>query len=474
MRKQAPKQRGRKIAKRSRKRSGGALKRRRSAAPSLAPQCFEALRSACAAATRRALHAGSAFAALALAIGASQAWAQAPSADRGSNADAAVMDRTPAGYAAKGVPLGAFRVFPAFTAEVSTIDNVFATDGNEQSDIVYTARPSVEVRSNWSRHSLTFNADLARSFHVDFPKDDITAAQLGVNGALDVRYGTRIGGAAQWRTGAEGRGSPNSPATAIKPIEFEGARVSAFATQTFNRVRVSLQASRDELDFEDGLSSTGVVIDQDDRDRTETAGSARVEVGVTPAIAVLAEVRLGQRDYDMRPANPALVRDSNGRAYLVGVNFDVTRLIRGQVAAGYFSQDYDAQSADSEGLAIDTSFEWFPTRLTTVTVNANRRSDDSGVPGAASILLTSAGVRADHELRRNIVISAGVNSDRREFRGVDREDEVWSGQLSARWQLNPRVALSGGYTHERQDSSGTARDRDFTVNRAFAALTLRL
>ncbi|MDX2237308.1 MAG: outer membrane beta-barrel protein [Hyphomonadaceae bacterium] len=425
-----------------------------------------------AGAFRLALQTSAAAAALSLAI--ARADARPPSADRGANSDAAVAERVHPGFEPKGLPLGAFRAFPTFTVDATTIDNVFASETNEQSDFVTTLRPAVTIESNWSRHRLSFDGAVARTIHQDFADDDVTTTLLGADLTLDVRYNTQIGFGARFRDDAEGRSSPDSPVAALEPINYQARAVSGFASQTFNRVRLTVQAEREELDYEDARSTLGGIIEQDDRDRTETRGSLRLEYGLSPDTAILAEVRADDRAYDLAPATPALSRDSSGLSYLVGVNFDVTRLVRGEVAAGYFTQDYDA-IGDTSGLAVDAKLEWFPTRLTTVSFTAARRGDDSGVPGAASILLTSAGVQVDHELRRNIVLSGGVNAAQREYRGgFDRDDDVWTGQVSARWQINRRVGVQVGAARESQDSTGIDRDRDFDINRAFAALTLRL
>lgn len=412
-------------------------------------------------------------AAMALSLAIAHADARPPTPDRGANSNAAVAERIHPGYEAKGLPLGVFRAFPTFTAEVQTTDNLFASSSNEQSDVIYFARPAVTIESDWSRHHLTFDAAAARSFHTDFPKDDVTTATVGADLTLDVLHSTQAGLGARWRQDSEGRSSPDTPAGALSPVEYEATSLTAFAAHTFNRIRLTATATREEIDYDDVFNAFGV-IDQDDRDHTATRASFRAEYGLSPDTAFLLETRYDSRDYDYRPANPALVRDSSGAAVLAGVNFDVTRLVRGEIAAGYFAQDYDAVG-ETNGLAVDANFQWFPTQLTTVTINAARRADDSGAAGAVSVLLTSGGVRVDHELRRNIVLSAELARADREYKGpVDRADEVWTGQLAARWQLNRRVGLSAGVAHERQDSTGVNRDRDFEINRAFAALTLRL
>ena len=69
-----------------------------------------------------------------------------------------VFDRNRPDFDAKGIPAGGFRVFPSLTVRQAYDDNVFATDVDEEGDVITLISPEIDVRSEWSRHSLVFNA----------------------------------------------------------------------------------------------------------------------------------------------------------------------------------------------------------------------------------------------------------------------------------------------------------------------------
>jgi hypothetical protein len=232
--------------------------------------------------------------------------------------------------------------------------------------------------------------------------------------------------------------------------------------------------SRD-LDYEDALSAAGVVLDQDDRDRTEREISVRGEYAMSPSFAIVAEAGANNREYDLNPPAVAVNRESNGRSYTVGANFDVARLARGEVTVGYLEQEYkDASIGDINGLALNARLDWFPTDRTTIGFTASRTVAETGLTFAAGAEQTAIGVRVDHELRRNVILSGALSGGARDYQGIDREDDLRRGELSVRYLVNRRVELRAGYALESQSSEGAARDRDFDVGTGFVALALRL
>ena len=61
-----------------------------------------------------------------------------------------------------------------------------------------------------------------------------------------------------------------------------------------------------------------------------------------------------------------------------------------------------------DGAAYAANVEWYATPLTTVSFSARRDVEETGAAGAATYLSSDLGLRVDHELRRNIILSGGV------------------------------------------------------------------
>lgn len=399
------------------------------------------------------------------------AWAQA-SYDRGANQS--VTERPHPEYDPLGFRFGGFEAHPSVDIGVEHTDNLFADATNQQEDTFAVIRPRVVISSRWSNHSLTADAQAEQTLHDRFKDDDTLNIEVGANGRLDVRRNTQIGLTGRIAERVEARSAPDAPGNAVAPIEYEQRAASVYLQQQFARVRLSLVAAQNTFDFEDGVTGAGVVIEQDDRDHDETSVTARAEYAISPRIALVGEASVNERDYDLTFPQVPWNRNSEGRTYLAGANFDITRLVRGEVAFGYFEQTWDDNTVPKqEGTAVRANVDWFPTELTTVNFFVQRRNEDSGQAFAVSYLQESASIRVDHELRRNVVVTADLDSERRDYTGIAREDDVMGATLSLRYAMNRRVVVGAGYRYEQQDSTGLNADRDYEQNRFFASVGLR-
>jgi hypothetical protein len=375
--------------------------------------------------------------------------------------DVSVRDRSRPEYDPLGLRLGGFTLNGSLDLGVSTTDNLFANvSGAEESDVVYSISPDARLTSNWSRHALAVYAGAGFDRHEDFGSADADTHYLRGVGRLDIGSNSSLTGAVGTAHEVESRTDPDSPVT-FAPIEFDRTNASLTAQHTFNRFRVTGEVARSEYDFEGA---------QDYRDNEENVLRGRLEMEVTPRLGVFVEGISDERDY----TNAASL-SSEGQQLLAGATFNVTDLLRGEIAVGQFQRDYTNSALDSDGVAASGSLQWYATRLTTVTFDVARGSESVIGGGTGDPFVeTKYGARVDHELLRNLIVSAGVRAGEREFSGGGRNDDFTSADVGADYFLNRRVALRARYRHEEVDSTGIAAFRDFEVNSLSFGLSLRL
>src|SRR5690606_4765722 len=97
-----------------------------------------------------------------------------------------VQERPRPGYDALGLRAGAFQVYPRLTARIDHQDNIFASDDRPVDDMVYALQPEVSLRSDWSRHALSADAQASVVRHAEVRSEDSTTWSAGLNGRLDV------------------------------------------------------------------------------------------------------------------------------------------------------------------------------------------------------------------------------------------------------------------------------------------------
>lgn len=377
-----------------------------------------------------------------------------------TNDNVSVRDRPRPEYDPLGMRFGGFNLHGRLDLGVATTDNIFAVETGEQDDTAYTAGLHARLESGWSRHALAVEAGAMTTSYDDFSSEDADTSYAGIRGRFDVGSRTNISARARISHEVEARNDPDAPVAGIPLVEYDRTEVAASAQHTFNRIRVTGTVDRTENEY-DGIQAL--------RDFDETGLTGRVEYELSPRIGLLAQARTDERDYDNFP-----ILSSEGQTYLVGATINFTDLMQGEVAVGHFERDYDA-GITTDGLAVSGELEWYITRLTTITFHANRNSEDVvGGNTFAPYVESVYGGRVDHELLRNVILSAAAEFGRREYDVIDRDDDFFYASLGAQYLLNRRVALTGAYTYDQVESDGVNRYRDYEENRFSLGVSLRL
>jgi hypothetical protein len=395
------------------------------------------------------------------------------------NRNVSVRERPQPGYDPIGIPLGAFRAYGTLPVGAMVTDNVFALpDGQDEDDVILYLRPRLEVRSQWSQHVLNLIADVDNYTYDEFSSEDRTNVTLTGFGRVDIQRGFNAGFNVRQAWLEEPRTDASSPTNTLEPVSYEQFQLGGDLSKEFNRLRLSGGLSHYVLDYDNALANDGVtIILQNDRDHDGTSVNGRLDYALTPATAIFASVGASERRYDLQPTNtPAVLfsRDSDGQVYSLGANFDITNLIRGEVAAGYLKEDFaDAAFSDIDGLWTSARVEWFPTPLATFEFAAQRSVTETGIVGAAGALTTTLSARVDYELRRNIIVTGQVSHRQDELEGLGRDDTGVAAALDVLYLVNQHVGAAVSFQHAQRDSSGAQPGLEFDQETLGLNLVLR-
>lgn len=414
---------------------------------------------------RLILRSSGAAALLAIAAFAGSAHAQSGSPFQ-RDRNVTVRDRPRPDYDAIGLRAGAFLVFPKAELSVAHEDNVFAEELNPRSDWVTSFAPSVLVESQWSRHAVNARLSANAYRYSKFDNNSSTTLSSQLNGRLDVVQGSVITGSIGFDRLVEPRSSASSPFDAVEPIRYNQASADLGFSREVNQIRVSGSLHYRNYVFQNATSLLGGRIDEKYRNNTSWEEQLRVDYALSPAIALF--VNGSHNSWAFKaPTNPFDVgRDASGYSLTGGADFEITQLARGQVQIGYLDQNFeDVRVPDSSGLSLSGRVEYFPTQLLTVTLNAQRAAQSTGVFGAGGLVHTNFGVQGDYELLRNLILTARVQYYDDDYRGLDRQDKIWTGTLGANYLVNRWLGLNLLYSRYDQNSSGLQRGRDFVDNR---------
>lgn len=411
----------------------------------------------------------SSLGALCVAVGAGSAFAQADEDFFIRNKYEAVTDRAQPEFDPLPIRTDGFEISPEASFSAGATSNLFATGEDEVDDYFLGVTPSISLRSTWSRHALGLRGRIDHREYGDTSSESRTNLTFGADGRIDIGREVNVFGAFQAEDLTEPRSNIASVQNASEPVEYTRIGGEAGIQYQTGRLRIRGAAGLETFDYDDVALDDGLIQDQDFRDRDVTSLVVRTSYAVERDWAVFAEVDHSESDYGGPNIFTALDRDFASTSLRVGTDFELRNLIRGDIGIGAFQSDYeDATIDDVSGLSVDGRLQWFASQLTTLSFGAGRGVIDPGLALSNAAVQTNVSARADHELRRNVIVSGEARFTNFDFENVDRNDDRWNLRAAATWKVNPNLWIDGSY--ELTDQSSNVQD--FSENRLLVGLRI--
>jgi hypothetical protein len=392
--------------------------------------------------------------------------------DRNNNVS--VMDRPRPDYQATGVNLGSFILYPSLTGTEAYNDNIFATPVGV-SDWITTISPSLDLKSNWSRNAVELSASDVSNIYAHNSSEDTNSYNFNLFGQLDTANQSNFSGGIGFSQASLPRTSEATIQGTVSPVEYDAFNANVAAVQTLNRLRFTESVAFVRTDYANAVDTDGAPLLLSQLDFNLIDANLKASWAISPNIAVFASGLYNVRRYDDLPPVTPLNRDSDGYTVSIGADFDITRLLRGQIQIGYLSQRYQSpQFQTVSGPSVQANVEYFLSGLTTITFHANRTVVDDVDPTAVSFLQTLGGVQIDHELLRNVILSGRAAYETDDFTGVQRNDQRVTASARATYLLNRRLGLTAAYSFMDLESSGSAAIGGYKANVVSLSLVFQL
>ncbi len=385
-------------------------------------------------------------------------------------AGARVREQGP--YEPLGLRAGSFRVYPEVTVSGAYMDNVRQTSGPKDADSALELRPSISIRSNWSRHSLEGDVSGRASFHKDFGSEDEREVSSVLRGRLDVTRRTNIEAEASYSLEQQSRGSADAPQNAVENPDVHTRRGAVALNHRFNRLRLRLRGEIEEETYDDADLAGGAVSIESDQDNRADRLSLRASYELDPGLSVFADGLVERSDYKQASQSDGIFRDSDELGFRAGIIFDNGSKIYGEVAVGYIElRPDDRRLDDIDGVTFDADLNWRPNGLTTFSLNASTEINGTTVAGSAGALTHAANFRVQHALLQHFILSAGLGFSRADYKGSRLTEKTFTAELGAEYIFNREAALVAAYEFEAFDSSAPASD--YTSNQVRLGMRLR-
>jgi hypothetical protein len=371
----------------------------------------------------------------------------------------------------QGLRLGSFFLFPRVEDDESYNDNIFATQSNATGDLITTVAPSFDLLSNWGQDALNLHASGAFGTYASHSSENFRDASLTADGRLDIDQGSDAYGGLQILKLHESRYSPDSPGSAAAPVKYMNYGANAGYAQSGLRVGYSADFSLNRYEYEAPPRVGGGFVPQSDRNMTTPDVALRGSFEFLENVQAYVRGEGNVRAYDHGAGGADPSRNSAGYRVDTGVHADLTGVTVADIYVGYIEQNYSSQAYTAlHGIDLGAKITWNPTTLDTVQFGVDRTVQDLNnsvlAQGQVSpgYLDTVVSLTEDHELLRNLIVSANASYINDSFDGINRTDNNYALGAGMKYLINRYLYLGFSYSYSHRGSNGTQATTPYSDN----------
>jgi len=232
------------------------------------------------------------------------------------------------GYEPTGIRDHDWMFYPSLSVGGFFSSNVFASSGDQKSDIAGVLNPALRVERLSERNPMTFDAYAKSTKYSHYTGLDQTDARARLKGRLALRESDAILYDFQAAYLHEAVGSLSSPLGAVSPTPYGYTHEDLTYWHHRDRLSFSLGASNENYDFGSTQAQNGSTINEDGRDGSVNKLHSRFDYAFTANFGAFTAIEGNIRDLR---GSPTASLSSQGFRSLTGVNFNLTHLISGEV-----------------------------------------------------------------------------------------------------------------------------------------------
>lgn len=366
-----------------------------------------------------------------------------------------VSDRTQSEYRQEPLKLGSLDIFPSIQLDAEYSDNVFAAPTAPVDDVVFSLAPSLIVREQRPDRDLFLQAKIGVETYASGTIDDQFLGSL--EGRLRLRQGRLTRPYASFgvaRNSTRGRDAVDDFLFIAQPIAITSYRSGIGLERDFGPFTLDVEGRAARTQFDGDILFNNQLLDVGFRDFENYVGRAQLSYSQSPNQRVFVSFEANSQNFSAPSQNLALPdflrldRSSDGYRAEIGLARQVTDLLMIDARVGYLQQNFDDPTLRSaSGLSLQASATYNPTPLTTIKATVARAIDATSNPLSAGLVRTEAFVRIDHELLRNLIVTATGRVARFDQSGIGADATEWTAALEARYLLSRRWIVTGRLEH---------------------------
>lgn len=392
-----------------------------------------------------------------------------------------VLQRPRPDYDPLGVPLGSFIVFPSAVLTENYDSNVFAIPSpGVKGDFFTDLAPSVAVDSNWNNNALNLLAGGDIKRYDTLVSENVSNANFSTGGRIDILRDVYLSGGMGYQLEHEDRASPNSITGQKNPTEYQVAGGGLSYVQQPGRLGFRIDGVANYFSYDNAQTATGTTIIETDRNRLEATIKPRLIYEVAQGYNAFVQLQANRRDYQSQFDQFGEARTSHGYEADAGTALDLGGLITGEIYAGYLDQYYSTDHVPTaenvvapplnkpsvSGVGFGMNLLWNVTEIDSVRFTASRTVQETivnntvgtAVLDASADLVSLASVSVEHELRSNVILTAGVIYSHDDFEGIGKSADNYEADAGGRYLINRNLSAGLDFSYRNRSSNITGFD----------------
>ncbi|WP_237476905.1 outer membrane beta-barrel protein [Lichenibacterium dinghuense] len=386
-------------------------------------------------------------------------------------------------YDPVGYEVGSLRLTPYVTQSIGYDSNPNQTQTGLRPSAFERTEGGVSLASTWSRNS--FSASFHGGYDAFFSAPEANRPDaVGVaDYRFDVDRDTTLDAETRFAIDTQRLGSPEvGVLSAVAANSTSRPLITTFGgsvggAEGFGRLNVALHGSLDRTAYDNadgtGAGVVGSYLQNLASQNFNDAGlRLRTTYEVTPVLQPFVDLFGDERIHDHEIDYTGYRRDSTGFTGQVGSSFELTRLLTGELSAGYGFRDYqDPRLKLIASPVFNGAITYAATPLTTVSFRAATSFDETNVPGSSGTTSRSVTLEVSHALLRNTTITGALSFLNTDYVGVPITENTLAETLKAEYHLSRDLVATATYSHERLNS--TLAGSSFGQNIALIGLRLQ-
>jgi hypothetical protein len=367
-----------------------------------------------------------------------------------------------------GVREGAFIFLPSLQVQAVYTDNAFATAGNPRSDGYLVLQPGLNVESDWNENAISLQAGGNIERYATYRTLNNNGYSVIGSGVLNIHHDLTVTGeVVQARTLIPQIADSYSQIT-ITQLAYDETLLNVKATQTYNYLKLSATGEIARVEYANGLTPSGQVLDQSYQNRTSYLGTFRADVALSENTAFFVQEAVSHSVLE------SYLRDHDETETLAGPNFQIARLVTAELGLGYLTSTYANTLAKPVGNFTGRgTISYFPSELLTLQLTARQMVIDSGIVASPAYLSRQAEIEGDYELLRNLVIIGRLAGVWNKYQIIDRHDFDIAATVQAKYLVSHGLALAVSFTRQQRLSRGAAAGPGFDQDVAMIGVTVQ-